>query len=192
MNKPRWKWPLLALMGAVAAIGALYVKDWMSGVRTVKWTEEVRLEDGSTMNLKRMAKVRKAGSVYAAGPVYTDKEARIIFMGPHESLPDWRFPRRALVIYRDDATNEWAIVASSTSYDVIVKRGIPSIYWEYRTAGDSWKEVPLSNASAGKKLNLYTSYPSMTKRHISARETAQLAEDRAVYEAFRVIDPSAR
>lgn len=192
MNKRRWKWPLLALVVAVAAIGAVYLKDWLSGVRTVKWTEEVRLEDGSTMNLKRMAKVTKAGSVYAAGPYYTDKDARIIFTGPHRSLPDWRFPRRALVIYRDGATREWVVVATATSYDVIVKRGTSSIYWEYRTVGDSWKEVPLSNASAGKKLNLYTSYPSMTKRHVSARETELLAEDRAVYEAFRVIDPSAR
>jgi hypothetical protein len=105
-----------------------------------KWTEDVQLDDGSTVELQRTVKLRVSNSL--SGDAYNAEEldATLSFLGALQGLPTWSAPRMPLVLYRDESTKEWVIVATTTSCEVWRQAGKPKPdYWEYRLMGREWK-----------------------------------------------------
>lgn len=82
----------------VATLGALGLVA-CGGPTTRHWTEDVLLDDGSTVVVERSV---------AFNAVET--EATLAFTGKESGLPVWSAPLMALLLYRDPATQEWVIV----------------------------------------------------------------------------------
>jgi hypothetical protein len=131
------------------------------------WTEDVLLDDGSTIVVKRTVSFKESNSWSGDAYNAVEVDATLSFTGELGRLPVWRAPLMALLLYRD-ATDEWVLVATTTSCDVWNDRGAPrlmylpdkpqTIYWEYRLRATGWQEVPLSRTSVGKGVNLLHRY----------------------------------
>ena len=124
-----------------------------------KWSEDVALDSGPTVDVDRYVKLKTSNSM--AGDAYSAEELKstlTIHEGTAE-LPTWDVALQPLVLYRDETTKEWVIVAASNRCEVWWARGRPTRpYWEYRLKSGGWTEVPLSNSSLGRKTNLYILY----------------------------------
>lgn len=144
-----------------------------------EWTEDVKLDNGSTVEVRRTVTLEVSNSL--GGDAYNAEElsATLSFLGPLSHLPAWSEPRMALVLYRDPATNEWVIVATTTSCQVWRRAGKPKpAYWEYRLKTQGWQEVPLSPTSIGRRSNLFFGYDDRLKSdHITAADTQRVDQD---------------
>lgn len=126
------------------------------GPKTRDWEEEVLLDDGSTIRIKRHVEFVDNNSL--SGDAYSAVETSATLEFPKKmNLPAWSAPLRPLLVYRDEG--QWVIVSASTSCEVWRRRGRPSPpYWEYRLTDGAWSEVPLSRHSVGRVPNLFFSY----------------------------------
>lgn len=134
--------------------------DWHSS-RTRHWMEDVLLDDGSTIQVIRSVTFGESNSV--SGDAYNLVEAAstMSFTGELQHLPEWNQPLRAITLYRDSTTQEWVVVASTTSCRVWAKKGMPRPpYWEFRLADNVWREVSFSPTSVGRDSNLFRKYHS--------------------------------
>jgi len=109
------------------------------------------------IRVEREVELRQTGGAGGPGSSY---ELRSMIRFPHEMLlPDWEIPLRALVLYRDADTQEWAIVASPSICPLWEERGSPpGGYFEFRSKGSWWAPVPLAETSHGRKTNLLVAY----------------------------------
>lgn len=151
------------------------------------WTEDVLLEDGSTIVVKRTVSFNETNSWSGDAYNAVETDATISFTGELAGLQPWRAPLMALVMYRDKATNEWVVVATTTSGDLWRQRGKPCpIYWEYRLNQQSWREVPLSAVSIGRPVNLLHRYQDKLKSdHISISDREALESDQMIGKEFK-------
>jgi hypothetical protein len=153
------------------------------------WTEDVQLDDGSSIRLRRTAKLNITNSW--AGDAYNavEVEATLVFMGELSGLPLWSAPRIALVLYRDRDTGEWTLVTTTTSCEIWERNGKPKPpYWEYRLKAEGWVGVPLSSASIGRPANLLHIYDrQLPGNHITEVERQQLQGDRRISRTFREV-----
>jgi hypothetical protein len=79
----------------------------------------------------------------------------LLITGELAELAAWKSTLVPILLYRDSATNEWVIVASTYSCDDWDRYGKPEPpYWEYRLRGGQWIRSKLSEASIGQKTNL--------------------------------------
>lgn len=143
--------------------------DWSSGPTNREWTEDVLLDDGSTVVVKRAVSFNETNSWSGDAYNAVETDATISFTGELADLPPWRAPLMALVMYRDKATSEWVVVAISSSCEVWNRRGKPRPpYWEFRLDERGWRESPLSAASIGRSGNLLHRYQSeLGVKHIT-------------------------
>jgi hypothetical protein len=169
---------------ALALIGA-----GVPGVRNLvgpthrSWTEDVLLEDGLSIVVKRSVTLNESNSWSGDAHNATELEATIAFTGELKGLPVWSVPLMALVLYRDAAAQgQWVVVATTTTCDVWSARGEPRPpYWEFRLGEAGWQETPLSASSLGRSTNLYLRYNILKARHVTVgdRERAnQIAAPR--------------
>jgi hypothetical protein len=153
------------------------------------WTEDVRLDDGSSVRVRRTATLNITNSW--AGDAYNavEQQATLAFIGTLSSLPAWSAPRIALVLYRDRDTGEWTLVTTTTSCDIWERNGKPKPpYWEYRLRAGGWVEVPLSPASIGRPANLLHIYDKeLPSHHITEVERQQLQSDKRIARKYREI-----
>lgn len=123
------------------------------------WTEDVRLDDGSVVKIKRRVTFEESNSLSGDSYSATEIKSVIKFTGDLRKLPSWNVPLMPIVIYQDKNTNEWTIVAKTSVCDVWRRRGRPlPPYWEFRLKDNTWKEVKLSEASIGRRSNLFKNY----------------------------------
>jgi len=153
------------------------------------WTEDVQLDDGSSIRVRRSARLNITNSW--AGDAYNavELEATLAFMGDLNRLPTWSAPRIALVLYRDRDTGEWTLVTTTTSCEIWERNGKPKPpYWEYRLRAQGWVAVPLSPASIGRPANLLHIYDKeLPSNHITEVERQQLQSDRRIARKYREI-----
>lgn len=155
--------------------------------RHYKWTDDVDLGDGRTIEIER--EVRFKFSLPGAGGTAVAEEtyAAIRFTWQLRKLPVWQQPLRALELYQD-LNNEWVVVATTTSCDVWERRGKPKpSYWEFRLRDRKWTEVPLSTASIGRTSNLFFEYFDMKLRHVTVEQKAQIQLDPRIGRKYRMI-----
>jgi hypothetical protein len=168
----RLRWLALLAFTAITGCGA-----FDNGFKR-EWTEDVLLDDRTTIVLKRFVDVEETNSW--AGDAYNavEREAKIAFTGNLAALPEWSFPLRALVLYRSEANGEWAIVATSASTDDLAQYGEPRFLFEpdrprtnlleFRLRGSRWVRAPLSRESTGRRANLLFKYKNLSYRHVNA------------------------
>lgn len=123
------------------------------------WTEEVLLDDGSTVQIERYVAFNATNAMGGGAGNAVESKSTLQFTGKHASLPAWDFPRIALVLYRSKETGNWVVVSTSSSCQVWRREGKPRPpYWQHEILDEQWGEVPVSDESIGKKTNLFYSY----------------------------------
>jgi len=153
------------------------------------WTEDVLLDDGSTIQIKRTVDLFISDSWTHEAYDATETNATITFLGSLSNLPTWRAPRMALVLYQDKSTKEWVIVTTSTSCEIWEKNGHPKPnYWEYRSDDRTWREVPLSSSSFDRRANLFIDYNvPIEKDYLSVEDKGQISSKRRTARKYREI-----
>jgi hypothetical protein len=166
------------------------------------WTEDVLLADGTTLLVKRTVVFRETDAWGGGAYNAVESDATVAFTAELAQLPVWRAPLMALLLYRDEATSEWVLVATSTSCEQWNRLGAPrvlylpnkpdTLYWEYRLRPEAWQEVPLSKSSIGRPVNLLHRYQEeLGTEHVSVafrqrRESGgQFPELKLIVEDFK-------
>lgn len=159
----------LAYLVAIAPLPVMFLVAMISSMpSTRKWTEDVLLDDGKVVQIKRKVKLSANGS--------EELDASLSFTGELEELPTWRAPLMAIVLYRDKGKNEWVLVATANFCSTWEKYGKPQPpYWEYRLMPTGWRLVPLSEISLGRHANLlHDNIKKIDKRHITVDDRKRL------------------
>jgi hypothetical protein len=164
------------------------------GPEVREWDEEVLLEDGRTIEVHRTVTFNETNSL--SGDAYNAVEtgATLSFKGSLATLPAWNEPLMALVLYQDATTEEWVIVATTTSCQVWRQRGEPrpQPYWEFRMGDRGWREVPLSATSIGRAANLLHRYQRDIPQRITTEDRKLLESDPMMDRSFKTIVNDAR
>lgn len=153
---------------SLIAVGLLATAVLLSDCGRVRrsWTEDVRLDDGSVIKIKRRVTFEESNSLSGDSYAATEIKSIIKFTGDMRKLPSWSVPLVPILLYKDKKTNEWTIVARSNVCKTWRRRGKPRPpYWEFRLRGDAWSEVALSETSIGRRSNLFKNYYG--KLHVS-------------------------
>jgi hypothetical protein len=172
-------WVLLA----IAACGFLG--------ETRSWTEDVQLDDGSVITIKRHVKFATSNSWAGDVPRAEERRGTLSFTGTLSALPTWDVPLTPMVLYQDAAAKEWVIVARTNRCEVWRARGKPfPPYWEYYLAEGGWRQRPLSEASKGRPANLLIQYRRKDlPGHISIEYKRPELTDRTLVEDYRRVVP---
>jgi hypothetical protein len=152
------------------------------------WTEDVTF-DARSVRVRRVVTVKESNSW--SGDAYNAVEtlSRIEFMDELASLPQWNVPLRPVAMYQDATTDEWVVVASTTSCQVWHAAGKPKPpYWEYRLRERGWQQVPLSQASLGRAANLAQDYAGVAAvGHLTPELRPQIDYDANRHRTFREV-----
>jgi hypothetical protein len=164
------------------------------GLQKRAWTEDVLLDDGTTIVVKRAVAFKETNSLGGDAYNAVETESNIEFTADLNQLPPWSQPLMALVMYHDKTTNEWVVVATTTSDVVWQERGRPCpSYWEYRLAAEGWKLVPLQNASIGRSANLLRRYQEELKiKHVTMADKEQMQKPGRPFASMSPIEKSFR
>ena len=180
---------LLAVLATLLPAACTKQKPHPRGIVDRAWTEEVHLDDGSTVLVRRTARLNITNSW--AGDAYNavELDASLAFMGQLAKLPAWHAPRIAMVLYRDRDTTEWTLVTTTTSCETWRRDGRPKPpYWEYRLRAWGWEQIPLSAASIGRSANLLHIYDKeLPGSHITDVERKQLQGDPRISRSYREV-----
>jgi hypothetical protein len=182
----------LAYLVAISPVPVLYLMAVVAeGPTTRKWTEDVLLDDGSIIQVRRMVKFQESNSLSGDAYNAVELDASISFTGSLKELPPWRVPLMPIVMYQDKGTKEWVVVAMTTSSDVWRKHGKPCPeYWEYRLNDGGWHRVPLSSASIGRPANLLHQYQKrLGTSHVTIKFREERESDAMIGKEFRTIIP---
>ena len=173
---------------AAVLLAALVPAGGCSGVQERRWSEEVVLDDGSVVVVNRYVKFQPSNSV--AGDAYsaTDLETRLSFEGEFSDLPAWTEPLEPLLLYRQPSSDEWIIVATTSSCDVWSARGSPfAPYWEFRARrGErNWSQAAVSSFSSGRKSNLFFMYDQpLSMERITQKMKEQVVQRDTVHPSY--------
>jgi hypothetical protein len=159
-----------------------------------EWDEEVLLEDGRTIEVHRTVTFNETNSLSGDSYNAVETGATVSFKGSLATLPAWSEPLMALVMYQDATTEEWVIVATTTSCQVWRQRGEPrpQPYWEFRLGERGWREVPLSAASIGRAANLLHRYQKSVPKRMTADDRKSLESDPMMGRSYKMIVNDAR
>ena len=153
------------------------------------WTEDVLLEDGTSMQIERRVVFDETNALGGGTFNAIEKKSTLAFKGELSSLPSWDFPWAALVLYKSSQTGDFVIVGTTSSCDVWWRNGKPNpMYWQYDLINGVWTNVPLSQESIGKKTNLFYRYwGSDFPNHISIQERVRLQAVPTIASKYRQI-----
>lgn len=184
-----WRAWLLAGLIALLPGACAKQKPQLRGIVDRAWTEDVHLDDGSTVLVRRTARLNITNSWVGDAYNAVELDATLAFTGELANLPVWRAPRIAMVLYRDRDTADWTLVTTTTSCEIWRRDGRPKPpYWEYRLKSTGWEQVPLSSASIGRPANLLHIYDKeLPGNHITEVERQQLQGDPRISRSYKEV-----
>jgi hypothetical protein len=152
------------------------------GKSQIEWKEEVKLQSGEVIVVKRTAKSKDFGEI--GGPGGWENEGmtvQIIQPLQPDNPPIWDAKYVPLLFDRDPVTREWFMVGTFISCTSWYDLGRPKLpYTEYRLKNDKWLQQALSPDLIGRQGNMLTHIRSggepdhtiASKEAINARPTA--------------------
>jgi len=162
----------------------LLVSAWLAGCNQYgdkqrAWTEDVILDDGTALVIERSVHFTDHNSLAQDSYGADEKDATLKFTGAQATLPAWSAPLIPMVLYRAAQTNDWVIVATTSSCELWYERGAPiPPYWEFRIVQGKWREIALTPQSIGQKTNLFLSYhPGLPAKHVTMQVKRQYWSD---------------
>lgn len=128
------------------------------GNSQIEWKEEVKLQSGEIVVVKRTAKSKRFGEI--GGPGGWENEGmtvQIIQPIKPDNPPLWNAKFVPLVFDRDPNTKEWFMVATFYSCTSWYELGRPKLpYTEFRLTNGQWRQQPLSPDLIGREGNMVT------------------------------------
>ena len=102
-----------------------------------------------------------------------------MFQGELKALPTWSAVLVPILLYHDAGAQQWVIVATTSNCETWRRNGSPfPLYWEFQISNGRWVQTKLSEASIGRKTNLFFSYePKLPARQISLQLKEQELKD---------------
>jgi len=161
----RSNWRVLLMVALSASVAAC---EFLTGDAVREWSEDVELDDGDVVTIERRVEFTKSNSL--SGDTYgtSVRKSTLAIKGEDTALPVWNDVLLPLVLYRDQETDEWVLVASTTSCVTYTSRGRPKpTYWEFRLQSSGWVETALSPASLERRTNLLYLYDDPVPRHLT-------------------------
>jgi hypothetical protein len=150
-----------ALLGCAAlALAGFWISRY--GTNSFSWNEEVQLQSGEVIVVKRTAKAKPFGEI--GGPGGWENEGMTIeIVKPKraDNPPQWAAKFVPMIFDRDPTTGEWFVVASFYSCESWYGLGKPKLpYLEFRLKEGKWEQQPLSATQFGREANMLTSISS--------------------------------
>jgi hypothetical protein len=129
----------------------------------LEWREEVKLQSGEVLTVKRTVKgVKSFGEL--GGPGGWSSESMTVSVvqpaGP-DNPPIWDGPFVPLLFDRDAQSGQWFMVATFYSCESWYGLGKPKLpYTEYHLKNGKWQQQSLSPGLIGRQANMLTSIHS--------------------------------
>ncbi len=156
---------MTSTMGSAAYSSAL----WSTGISValllvgcgksqIGWKEEVKLQSGEVILVKRTAKSTPLGGIGdPAGWENEGMTVEIIQPLKPDNPPLWDAKFVPLIFDRDPNTKEWFIVATFVTCESWYQLGRPKLpYTEFRAAFGTWRQQALSPHLIGREGNMLT------------------------------------
>ena len=128
------------------------------GKSQIEWKEEVKLQSGEIVVVKRTAKSKPFGEI--GGPGGWENEGmtvQIIQPLKPDNPPLWDAKFVPLVFDRDPNTKQWFMVATFVSCTSWYELGRPKLpYTEFRVKDGQWRQQALSPDLIGREGNMLT------------------------------------
>ena len=144
--------PLRVALKTLVLVGLIV--GLMGCTKTVQWTEQVRLSDGSSVRVHSSSKnevTTEIGGPSSAFPV----EVRLQILEQSPPAREWVDQLEPILLERDLQTREFVLIATTGDERVWSKRGKPTMpYWQFRLTANGWREEVLSDFVFGKRTNL--------------------------------------
>jgi len=171
-----------------AAFALLTIALTGCGPKTATWSEEVRLQSGDVLTVQRSMKFKAyqpAGG--GGGADILESTLEIIAPALADAPARWSgAPLLPLVFDRDEANQEWFIVATFYLCTAWYDLGRPKLpYAEFRYRGGRWVQQPLSEKFIGRAGNMLVPNQADTGRNHSIASKADLMRDPATAEEYR-------
>lgn len=175
------------------ATAALFCALLLSGCgrSQIEWKEEVKLQSGEVIVVKRTAKSRDFGEI--GGPGGWENEGmtvQIIQPLKPDNPPVWNAKFVPLVFDRDPGTNEWFMVATFVSCTSWYELGRPKLpYTEFRLKDGQWRQLALSPHLIGREGNMLTTIRSTGEPDHTLSSKAYINNNPAISPEYkRVVD----
>ena len=161
------------------------------GKNRIEWKEEVKLQSGEVVQLKRTAKSKDFGEV--GGPGGWENEGMTVEIIRPISVDNptmWSARFVPLVFDRDATNGEWFMVATFNSCTSWYELGRPKLpYTEFRFKAGQWVQQPLSPQFIGRDGNMLTDIHSRGEPdHTVASKEAIAKTSIAAPEYKRVVE----
>jgi hypothetical protein len=127
------------------------------GAKEFSWKEEVRLQDGEVVTVKRTIRFKKYQPPGGGGGSDTPESTLEVIAPRLPGNPGrWSHPPLLPMIFdRDPDNQEWFIVATFYMCTAWYDLGRPKLpYAEFRYRGGQWLRQPLSEKLIGREANL--------------------------------------
>ena len=148
----RWLAQLLSFAGVIALSGC--------GEVSLKWSEEIQLEDGQVVVAERTAQGKKYSELGGPKSWNQTEMSVVITKAPNgiKPPPEWHAAYVPALLDYQPSSNSWSIVATFYFCETWYELGRPvPPYIEYQsTNGSPWKRVPLEERFIDRQTNLLT------------------------------------
>lgn len=159
------------------------------GSSHTEWKEEVKLQSGELIVLKRTARL-KANYIAGGGGGSINQGMTVEIMTPARSdNPAVWSDRFVPVLFdRDPSTKEWFMVATFFHCDSWEQLGRPKLpYTEYRFKGGRWVQQALSPQWIGRPANMYTGMGPKGVEDRTAEQNTSRLNDPMVLPKYKAI-----
>lgn len=142
----------------------------------IAWTEDVALQDGTVLLVKRTAQGKKIGEIGGTGGwEVTQMTLEVMAPATPTRPPIWADRWVPMLLDRDAHTGEWFLIATFYTCTDWYDLGRPKLpYVAYETRNGHWEKVRLRSEWFGRKNNLLTGPSSGGEpKHLTVEEKAR-------------------
>jgi hypothetical protein len=156
-----------------------------------EWTEDVRLADGSTVQVERTTRYGRISNEMGGPTSRWVSEATVTIVDRGRRLPTWSHPMEAFVLDKDTATGRWQLVASAVKYCDYASRFDPSrvTFPTFEFDGAQWVYVSLPESMLNHRANLLVGTPKADRGRDPHLTAEDIAASNARLMEWGVIDP---
>lgn len=131
---------------------------WWTATRPIQLTEEVRLANGTVIDIERTLKMTPLGEIGGAGgQTWVSNSLKIVKPALDAPAEPWHGAKDVapILLDRDPANGEWFVVATFITCEAWRNHGMPGPpYVEFRWRDSKWVQTSLSPYFIGRKANL--------------------------------------
>ena len=156
-----------------------------------EWTEEVRLADGSTVQVERTTRYGRVLKEMGGPTSRWVSEATVTIVEQGSKLPTWSHAMEPIILDKDPATGRWRLLASAVDYcDYASRFGAPyPTYPTFELKGTQWVYVGLPESMVNRRATLLVGTPKTELGRDPHLTAADIATSNARLEKAGLVRP---